>query len=110
MSEPSQQPELEQAEDSTVYLLWSWNHCMWWRADGDGYTRWLFEAGVYSAERVRDRRDHAIPVERKVLEEIQRLSRQLSVLERPILNARDRLADARWLPDDTVLVESRTPR
>jgi hypothetical protein len=36
------------------YVIWSFEHRQWWRADRQGYTEHLSEAGRYSAEEAGD--------------------------------------------------------
>lgn len=30
------------------YLIWSWEHCAWWRPNRLGYTKEVREAGIYT--------------------------------------------------------------
>lgn len=35
---------------NTQYVVWSFEHRQWWRANHSGYTPYLADAGRYSAE------------------------------------------------------------
>lgn len=40
--------------DETKYYIWSWQHKMWWKPEGVGYTEKLNEAGTYTKEEAGD--------------------------------------------------------
>lgn len=40
--------------DTTVFLIWSHEHGMWWRPNSAGYTNYVHEAGQYTEDESAD--------------------------------------------------------